>query len=666
MNNTKPAPAPTAPTPPTQPPSLQVQASEGLWQWLAEQDVSLALTTYQSNRLFLIGRNPEPGRLAVQERLFDKPMGLFWQPETDRLTLGCRYQIWQLGNRLPAGQTHEDGDRLYVPSQAWITGDVNAHDLAFDRDGRLLFVNTDFSCLATLDPDFSFRPIWQPPFIKKLVAEDRCHLNGLAMVDGEATYMSACSQTDTAAGWRQHRHDGGVVLHLPSNQIIATGLSMPHSPRWYRDRLWLLNSGSGELGYLDSGRDGERFVPVAYGPGFVRGLAFHDRFALIGLSQLRSTSFGGLALEQRLAADGQQAQCGLMVVDLDRGEVIHWLRFGNLVEELFDLVVIPGARRPRALGLQEDDIERLVSFPGSNGLVITKPTVRRPGHTRAPVAGLPRPEPGGQPVLYQSVHNLTPDNLLPYDRMTAPPLSQRWASQPPRGELLGLSAAIAGELIGFAIAERFQAADGSPQAELISLFVAPAQRRRGIGSGLVARLRQQLDVALTTPLLRAHHGQATDQQADQAPTPAPATELFTHAGYRVLDVYQRLSAPEREEIVAFWLEQQLLPPAEAQRRVDEVCFLVRHATGALVGIGSLYPGELSDNGQERHVFYGRTYLHPSARGHVRLYLGLLQAARTLIADPRLCRSGATAIAFETENPRLMSRAWRRLFTPVGY
>ncbi|WPL19532.1 hypothetical protein Thiowin_04663 [Thiorhodovibrio winogradskyi] len=199
--------------------------------------------------------------------------------------------------------------------------------------------------------------------------------------------------TDIPAGWRQHRQEGGVVLHLPSNSIAASGLSMPHSPRWYRERLWLLNSGSGELGYLD----GERFVPVAYGPGFVRGLAFHDRFALIGLSQLRSTSFGGLALEQRLAADGQQAQCGLMVVDLDRGAVIHWLRFGNLVEELFDLVVIPAARRPRALGLQEDDIERLVSFPGSNGLVITKPTVRRPGHTRAPVAGLPRPEPGAHP-----------------------------------------------------------------------------------------------------------------------------------------------------------------------------------------------------------------------------------------------------------------------------
>ncbi|WP_328985274.1 hypothetical protein [Thiorhodovibrio winogradskyi] len=134
----------------------------------------------------------------------------------------------------------------------------------------------------------------------------------------------------------------------------------------------------------------------------------------------------------------------------------------------------------------------------------------------------------------------------------------------------------------------------------------------------------------------------------------------------MLDVYQRQSAPEQAEIVAFWLEQQLLPPAEAQRRVDEVCFLVRAGSDALVGIGSLYPGELADNGQERRVLYYRSHLHPSARGHVRLAVGLLQAMRALLADPRLGRGGATAIAFETENPRLMSRAWRRLFTRQGW
>lgn len=468
------------------PPALNVQASSGLYHWLAEQNISLALTTYQSNRLFFIGRKAESERLALHERLFDKPMGLFWQAEGDRLFMGTRYQLWELANRLPTGHTHEGGDRLYVPRQSWITGNINAHDLAIDAQGRLLFVNTDFSCLATLDPDYSFRPLWQPPFISALKAEDRCHLNGFALQDDVATWLTACSTSDTAAGWRHHRHDGGVVLHIPSNEIAATGLSMPHSPRWHRGKLWLLNSGSGELGYLD----GSRFVPVAYAPGFVRGLAFHDRFALIGLSKLRSTSFGGLALEQRLAADNQQAQCGIVVVDLDSGQVVHWLLFGNTVEELFDVVVLPETRQPRALGLQDDTIERLVTFPGSDGLVITKPTVERPGQTPVQVAGLPRLDPAE--LHYQRVFHLTPDNLKPYAALLAPDLLSRWANEPPQGELYGLSAALDGKLVGLAIAER--QADG---ARLCSLVVSSIWQRTDLAQRLLTELQRSLD----TPLL---------------------------------------------------------------------------------------------------------------------------------------------------------------------
>ena len=479
------------PTPTASP--LDVQASASLWHWLAEQQISLALTTYQSNRLFLIGRKEEPGRLAIQERLFDKPMGLFWQHDT--LTLGCRYQIWQFANRLPAGQHHEGGDRLYVPRASHVTGDINAHDVAIDRQGRLLFVNTDFSCLATLSPDYSFVPLWQPPFIQKLVAEDRCHLNGLALVDGEATYMTACSRTDEAAGWRHHRHDGGVLMHLPSNAIVASDLSMPHSPRWYRDRLWLLNSGRGEFGYLEA----DRFISVAFVPGFVRGLAFHGDYAIVGLSQLRSTSLGGLVLEQRLAAEGRTAQCGLVVIDLRSGAIVHWLYFANQVTELFDLVVIPGARQPRALGLQDDAIERLVSFPGSDGLVVTKPTVQRASQTQpVPVAGLPRPESGSETLRYQRVFHLTPDNLKPYAAMLEPGLLARWASQPPRGELYGLSAAQGDTLVGFAIAERLSEGN-SPAAQLRSLAVLPAWRDHGVGARLLHELQRSLGIPLHSP-----------------------------------------------------------------------------------------------------------------------------------------------------------------------
>ena len=485
-------------------PSTQIRSSDGLWQWLQDQHLSLAFTTYQTNRLFLVGRKPD-GRIAVNERLFDKPMGLY--ADGERLIMSTRYAIWELENRLAAGETHLGCDRLYVPSRSHTTGDLNVHDVVRDKNKELLFINTDFSCLAKRRPGYSFEPVWQPPFISQLKAEDRCHLNGLALRGGVPTYVTACSATDDPAGWRNHRLHGGIVMHIPSNEIIASGLSMPHSPRWYRGKLWLLNSGSGELGWLD----GDRFTPVTFCPGFVRGLAFVGDYALVGLSKLRSTSFGGLALEQRLADAGESSQCGLLVIDITTGAVVHSLHIDGAVEELFDVVVLPEVQRPRALGFQGDDIDRLISFPGSGGLVTTKPTVKRPGIGQAvQTAGLPRnaqlahatavTEVSAAPVKYQQVYHLTPDNLAPYDAMTSPSLQQRWPGQPLRGELLGVSASVEGEMVGFAVAEQLTQADASPASELLSLRVLPAYRHQGIATALVKHLQKLMTSPLAAPV----------------------------------------------------------------------------------------------------------------------------------------------------------------------
>lgn len=473
-------------------PAVTMQGSEGLWQWLSQLNISLAFTTYQSNRLFLVGCRPD-GRLAVNERLFDKPMGLCLRD--NRLYMACRYQLWQFDNRLPEGETHRDADALFVPSLAYTTGDLNVHDVVATPEHQLLFINTDFSCLATLRPGYSFQPLWQPPFISKLVAEDRCHLNGLALQNGQPTYVTACSRTDEAAGWRHHRNNGGIVMHIPTDEIIAGGLSMPHSPRWYRGRLWLLNSGAGEFGYVDGGQ----FVPLLFCPGFVRGLAFYGDYAIVGLSKLRSTTFGGLTLETRLAEQQNSAQCGLMVIDLNTGQCVHWLHIDGVIEELFDVAVLPGIRQPKALGLQSDDIERLVNFPGSGGLITTKPAVVRPGLGKPPIAGVPRQTgiPGTDAVKYQQVHHLNPDNLIPYEAMTYPSLQSRWQSQPQRGELLGVSASVAGEMVGFAVAERFPLANGGQVGELLSLYVSPGYRRQGIGGKLANLIKQRLDKLLT-------------------------------------------------------------------------------------------------------------------------------------------------------------------------
>jgi uncharacterized protein (TIGR03032 family) len=338
-------------------PWVEVTGSPRLAAWLGEHRVSLAFTTYQTGKLFLLGRGPE-GRLSVFERSFNRAMGLWADSQT--LWLATLYQIWRLENLLRPGELHQGHDRLYVPKVAHTTGDLDVHDVAVDGSGRVVFVATALGCLATLAERASCSPLWRPPFLSKLAAEDRCHLNGLALAEGKPRYVTAVSSTDVVDGWRDRRHDGGVVLEVPGGRVIASGLSMPHSPRLHRGRLWLHDSGTGRFGSVDPA--GGTFEPLAFCPGYLRGLAFVGDYAVVGLSRPRhDPTFGGLALEEELAKRGAEARCGLLVIDLRSGDVAHWLRVEGLVRELYDVAVLPGVARPMALGLKTDEIQRLIA-----------------------------------------------------------------------------------------------------------------------------------------------------------------------------------------------------------------------------------------------------------------------------------------------------------------
>lgn len=189
----------------------------------------------------------------------------------------------------------------------------------------MIFVNTLFSCLATVSNTHSFVPLWKPPFISRLAAEDRCHLNGLALRDGQPRYVTLVSRSDILEGWRDRRTDGGCVMDISSNETILSGLSMPHSPRWYQDKLWLVNSGMGEFGYINLAQG--KFEPVAFCPGYLRGLAFWENFAIVGISKPRENkTFSGLPFNETLMAQKVQPRCGLMVIDLRTGDIVHSLR----------------------------------------------------------------------------------------------------------------------------------------------------------------------------------------------------------------------------------------------------------------------------------------------------------------------------------------------------
>ncbi len=340
---------------PAEKPWVEVYGSRDLPDWLARQALSLAFSTYQTGKLFLVGSNAD--RLSVFERTFDRAMGLYGNAQT--LWLGTRYQLWRFENMLPAEQFHEGHDRLYVPRVGYTTGDLDNHEIAVEDSGRVVFAATACNCLATLSPKCSFQPLWLPPFISKLATEDRCHLNGLALRDGKARYVTVVSQSDVVDGWRDRRTAGGCVIDVTSGAVLAEGLSMPHSPRWYRERLWVLNSGKGEFGWVDLAAG--RFEPVAFCPGYLRGLAFAGDHAIVSLSQPRQDkTFGGLALDGELARRNADAQCGLQIIDMKTGDVAQWLKVEGMVSEIYDVVALPGALRPMALGFKTDEIQRLL------------------------------------------------------------------------------------------------------------------------------------------------------------------------------------------------------------------------------------------------------------------------------------------------------------------
>ena len=250
-------------------------------------------------------------------------------------------------------------DACFMPRACHVTGNVQVHEMAWGGDD-LWFVNTRFSCLCTLDRMYSFVPRWRPPFISAYEPSDRCHLNGLAMVDGRPRYVTALGDTDTAAGWRANKAHGGVLIDVPSGEVVTGGLSMPHSPRWHAGRLWVCESGAGTIGFVNPKT--AQYEPIAAVPGFTRGLDIVGDLAFVGLSQVRESAvFSGIPITERLKES--ERTCGVCVVDLKTGQAIALLRFEDAVQEVFAVQVVPGKRYPELINDDQKLMENSFVLP---------------------------------------------------------------------------------------------------------------------------------------------------------------------------------------------------------------------------------------------------------------------------------------------------------------
>jgi uncharacterized protein (TIGR03032 family) len=224
--------------------------------------------------------------------------------------------------------------------------------------------------LCTLHPDYSFVPRWQPPFVTALAAEDRCHLNGLALDPDERgalvpRFVTALGETDARDGWRANKPHGGCLIDVCRGEIVARGLSMPHSPRCHEGRLLLLESGNGRLVEVDLATG--RWQTVADLPGFTRGLAVVGPYAFIGLSKIREKSaMNGVPLAERR----NELKCGVAVVDLRSGQSVAFLEFQSAVEEIFDVQILAGIRFPEVIGFQKEAIDHTFVVPSEDLAVV--------------------------------------------------------------------------------------------------------------------------------------------------------------------------------------------------------------------------------------------------------------------------------------------------------
>jgi uncharacterized protein (TIGR03032 family) len=326
---------------------------------LRQLGASLLVTTYQAGKLVMV--RDEGDHLNTHFRAFQAPMGMALSG--DRLALGTRIQVWEFVD-VPAVTAKLDPpgrhDGCFLPRSCHVTGNIQIHEMAWGIGNELWVVNTRFSCLSTLDGSASFAPRWRPPFVTALEPTDRCHLNGLGMVDGRPRYVTALGETDEPAGWRANKARGGIVMDVASGEVITRGLSMPHSPRWYGGRLWVCESGAGTFGYIDPSTG--QYEPIAEVPGFTRGLDFAGNLAFVGLSQVRESAvFSGIPITERLTAEART--CGVCVVDLRSGQVIALLRFETAVQEVFAVTMLPGRRYPDLINDDEKLLENSFVVP---------------------------------------------------------------------------------------------------------------------------------------------------------------------------------------------------------------------------------------------------------------------------------------------------------------
>lgn len=338
---------------------FEISFNREITEILYKENISLLISTYQAGRVIALG-SLDGATLHQVPIGFKKPMGIAVQE--NKIAIAGINELYFFSNNEDVvssmNENPKNFDALYMQRAIYNTSNLDVHDIGFG-DGILWGVNTLFSCICTFDINYSFRPKWKPPFISHLVPEDRCHLNGLVLENNIPAYVTALSQTNTREGWRDNIHDSGVLMEVPSGKVLIDGLSMPHSPIKVGDKIYLLESGTGDLISWDT-KTQKTDVVYSFGK-FVRGMCFHGGLLYIGFSKIRqsSKSFNKLDVSEK------SHKAGFLIFNLDYKTVVGELDYFDTVEEIYDIKIVKGLNKPLIVNRLDEKYNDVITFPGN-------------------------------------------------------------------------------------------------------------------------------------------------------------------------------------------------------------------------------------------------------------------------------------------------------------
>jgi uncharacterized protein (TIGR03032 family) len=271
--------------------------------------------------------------------------------------IALQQQRWLDYEQAQMKPVDERVDSCFITRSAHYTGMINIHDIEWGAEG-LWAVNSSFSCLCTLSPDASFIPRWKPYFISELVPEDRCHLNGMTLKDGKPAYVTTFSKFNEAGMWRKGNKFDGTLMDVERNHIVVDGLSMPHSPRYYRGKVYYCNSGLGHLCCYDPATGTNQVLAEV--PGFTRGMDFYGPLLFVGLSKVRQSDVTSPA---PLAQKYTETFSGIWVINLENNETVATLKFTGNVDQIYDVAVLPGCHFPELIEPSHPRMRNHFCFP---------------------------------------------------------------------------------------------------------------------------------------------------------------------------------------------------------------------------------------------------------------------------------------------------------------